>query len=158
MEKRITLPILPHLKKWLVRKYEIDEVFEVNSSTTVGITLLGLVALRTFPQTANDKYTESIVLEFGTKISEREIRQAFVIGANTYFDRLFKEDMITFIEALRRQGVPAYRSTELFLDLFDIEEGELQKNSAYRHYMRHNERLREKKNRPKCHNLQTNLS
>jgi hypothetical protein len=141
MEKKVTLPILPHLKKWIRKKYGRAMIY-ADSSTAIGITLQGLAALRCKAASATERYTEGVTVVFSIKQSRYEIRSSFVVSANAYFNKLFQEEMFAYIEALYKEGVPRFQAVERFLDMYDIEEGEFQKNSAYRAYMRHNERLR----------------
>lgn len=138
--KEISIPMAPHIKKWICKKYEVEDVFYVSAKTVIGLTIMGLAKMKVKAHKSNDQYTETLTLSFGGDFSRNELRQCFIAMVNVYFTKLFKDEMYTHIRAVDAHGIPAYPAVQDFLKMYDIEEHEFQKTSAYTAFLRYKNR------------------
>lgn len=142
--KEFTIPVFPHVKKFVFKKYR---AFRVRSKIrTEEHTLLGKVVtlalkdnrLRQKYQDSQyrDRLTDTLTLELTKEQSEFSPRPYKLIRINQALDDAFKEHLLTWVGAQQEAGVPAYAACKMFLQFYDIDEQEYTLDAAYRLWQR----------------------
>jgi hypothetical protein len=133
------VPIYPHLKKFILKLYELKEPVKAENYTTLG-NLIDLSLFRPADAEHNDQYrdrlTSTIQIELSTRHASRSPRLGKLLRINIYMDRVFKEHLIAHIKAVRLQGIPPYTACRHFLEFYNIEESEYPLATAYMHWQR----------------------
>lgn len=138
---QFTIDVYPHVRKFILKMYPStsNRGVKVEEYTTLGkyVTL----ALRE-PTSAenNDQYrdrlTATITLHLTSKQSQLGPRLCKLMRINTDMDRVFKEHLISWINALRESGIPPYSACRKFLQYYGIEENEYPLEAAHRYFQR----------------------
>lgn len=138
---QFSIPIFPHLKKFILKHYRIKEPVKIENYNTLG----NLVSLSLYqPPSAehNDQYRDRLTTNINIILNSRQAARAprlfKLMRINIYMDRVFKEHLITHIRSLREQGVPPYTACRFFLEQYNIEESEYPLATAYMHWQRIN--------------------
>jgi hypothetical protein len=142
--KEYTIPTFSYLIKFVSKQYGQRSPIQVDENTAMGkFITLSLLDRRPWKEYASfntpersDKLSASLKIILTKEQSEMAVRKSKLLRINTDLDRLFKEHMITFIEALRTNGIPASHACKQFLRYFHIEETEYSFDAAYKHYKR----------------------
>jgi len=139
------IPVYPHVRKFIQKKFKCKDTLHTSEHTTLG--MLVTVALKdnprkglgqihnmnVRPETA-EKLTHSLSLVITKRQADHAVRLSKLARLNNFFDRMFKEHMVTFIEAQVAQGFPAYTACANFLAHYGIEDHEYSLATAYRTY------------------------
>jgi hypothetical protein len=143
MITQFEIPIYPHIRKWITKKYAIqNNTFLADSHTAVGISILAMIRRKKTCRSSTNRYSDRMIIQLPVRELDREVRPSFIISANNYLMKLFKEDMFTYVQAKYSEGIPVFRSVEQFLDDYGITETEYKKLSAWRAWMRYQEKHR----------------
>jgi hypothetical protein len=148
-QREFNIPVYPHVKKFILKRYRFKKKVVVTEHSSLGklVTLAlresrsgkfghGLInEMMVRPQTS-EKITETLTLVLTKEQSELSVRLSKLARLNIDFDVLFKEHMLTWIEAAQNLGFAAYPACRLFLQAYGIEESEYSLESAYRYYQR----------------------
>ncbi len=137
MNSVVRVPIRPHLKKFILKHYKMEEPVPVQLPSLLGQQVFSLLRDRTRAKRINDKYTEVLTLVFCKEISRREVRLAKIILINHYFEKIFKSSMYLWTIAQDMEGRPAYHGIKDFLRYFGITEKEYSFESAHRAWLRY---------------------
>ena len=144
----IYIPVKPHVKSFLMRRYGEDYV--VNKKNFLGILLLELLNTDISKLDLDCKPSECYKLQipelyFNTKGFNIDKNKLKFLGR--CLERLFFDDFYNFVDSeLERGGLSAYKSVHLYLQLHKISENELKLESMYRNYQRHSrENIKSKK-------------
>ncbi len=136
MSKIVAVPILPHLKKFILAHYKLQEPVEVTMRSVLGNLTYSILISKRGVTKSNERYADTITLKFCDDLSNLETRISSLVQINNYYDKFFKDMMVTWVIAQDNVGITPYRSVQLFLEKYDITESEYQLTSAYRHWMR----------------------
>ena len=134
-----TVPVYRHLKKFIIKNYKCTETIKVENYSTLGdiVTL----CLRD-PQQAenNDQYRDRLTANITLVLSARQAklgpRMSKLVALNVKMDRVFKEHLLAWIQALRKDGIAPFTACKIFLDYYDIDESEYSLDAAYKHWQR----------------------
>jgi hypothetical protein len=152
---QFTIDVFPHVKKFILKTYPSTGTdkgsVKVEEYTTLGkyVTL----ALREPAGAENngqyrDRLTTTITIVLTKKQSQLGPRLHKLMRINTDIDRVFKEHMLTWINAHQECGVPPYTACRLFLEYYKIDESEYSLEAAHRFYQRTKEDLQLVKSAP----------
>lgn len=137
MSKYISVPFLPHLKKFLLLHHKVSEPVPVRLNSLLGkITYSTLISKKQVTK-SNDRYDDTIMLEFSQDINNLEKRISSLIKINEFYDKFFKDVMIGWILAQDEVGIAPYASIQSFLRKYGITEKEYALETAYRHWQRY---------------------
>lgn len=137
---RFTIPVFPHVKKFILKNTKASGVIKVEEYTVLG--KLVTLALRENPVGAknNDAYrdrvTDSITIQLSKKQTDLGPRLSKLMRINVDVDRVFKDHLLTSIYSLSEAGIPPYQACRMFLERYSIDENEYSSDAAYRFYQR----------------------
>lgn len=137
--KIINVPFLPHLKKFLVKHYRLDDSRPILVKRS---TILGKISYAILKDRKNEvlksstRHIETLTLTFTDDLNKLEIRINRLILLNNYYNKFFLDMMCIYIIAQDRVGIPPWVAVEDFLKMYDIAPDEYDKYSAYRQWMR----------------------
>jgi hypothetical protein len=137
---RYTIPVFPHVKKFIQKNYKVSSVIKTEEYNTFGkLVTRALLDKRTSPQ-HNDAYrnklTASITITLTKEQAELSPRINRLLRINIDMDRIFKDHLLTYIYALQSTGIPPYTACRMFLQLYSIDEKEYSLDAAYRFWQR----------------------
>lgn len=134
------IPIKPHLKSFIYSIYRSDPGMplkvEENDLTELGQILYQVITDKRTLNKGHDAFSERLAVVLPKRMSQRSPRINKLVRINLLYDRSFKRQMFTWIEAQGEVGIPAYQSVELFLKHYNISERDYAKESAYRSWTR----------------------
>lgn len=141
---RFTIPVFPHVKKFILKKYRLKNPIKTEETTTFGkaITLAlkdNRLRLKYQDSQYRDRLTESLTLVLTKEQSEFGPRPNKLIRINQAMDDAFKEHLLTWVGAQQEAGVPAHAACKMFLQFYDIDENEYTLDAAYRLWQRSKE-------------------
>lgn len=139
MPKEVDFPILPHLKKYIYQFYKIDKNMPVRVTvrSSLGIAMKHVLRERKkVNRKVLDRYTERITFSLSDSFANLELRSSFIIQFNVEYDRVFKENMRTWIMAQYDSGINNRLSIMNFLKFYNIKESEYSYDSAQRDWTR----------------------
>jgi hypothetical protein len=138
---RFTIPVFPHVKKFILKKYRLTNPIKTEETTTLGkaITLAlkdNRLRIKYQDSQYRDRLTESLTLVLTKEQSEFGPRANKLIRINQAMDDAFKEHLLTWIAGQQEAGIPAYAACKMFLQFYDIDEKEYTLDAAYRLWQR----------------------
>lgn len=144
----ISIPVKPHVKKYLIKRY--GESHTITKKTFLGVFISGLlhkkIEKQDYETNGFEKFNFSISTDFLYKKGHTiSIHHKKYIGR--CFEMLFFEDFYIFVdnELLKGSG-NALKAVKLFLKSYNLTENELKLDSMYRNYQRYcGEKIKEKK-------------
>lgn len=144
----ISIPVKPHVKKYLIKRY--GDYHTITKKTFIGVFISGLLNKKIDKQDyvthGFEKFNFSISSDFFYKKGHSiSIHHKKYIGR--CFEMLFFEDFYLFVdnEILKGNG-NALKAVRLFLKSYNLSENELKLDSMYRNYQRYcGEKIKEKK-------------
>jgi len=137
--KIVNVPFLPHLKKFVIKHYRLDDslpIMVTKNSILGKLSHAILISKKNKVTTSSERHTEKIKLSFSQDINKLEIRINRLILLNNYYHKFFLEMMCMYIISQDRVGIPPWVAVEDFLKLYDIAPEEYDKYSAYRQWQR----------------------
>lgn len=141
IRNRFTIPVFPHVKKFILKKYRLKNPIKTEETTSFGksITLVlkdNRLRLKYQDSQYRDRLTESLTLVLTKEQAEFGPRQNKLIRINQAMDDAFKEHLLTWVGAQQEAGIPAYAACKMFLQFYDIDEKEYTLDAAYRLWQR----------------------
>lgn len=141
IRNRFTIPVFPHVKKFILKKYRLTSPIKTEETTTFGksITLVlkdNRLRIKYQDSQYRDRLTESLTVVLTKEQAEFGPRQNKLIRINQAMDDAFKEHLLTWIGAQQEAGIPAYAACKMFLQFYDIDEKEYTLDAAYRLWQR----------------------
>lgn len=136
--KSFTVPVFPHIKKFILKKY--SEPVKTEEYTSLG--KMVSLALRDNRMTAEhngqqrDRMKDRISIILTKEQAELSPRIGKLIRINHHIDQLFKDHLALWVDALRLDGIAAHSACKLFLKYYDIEESEYSLDAAYKFIQR----------------------
>lgn len=137
---RFTIPVFPHVKKFILKNTRASGSIKVEEYTVLG--KLITLALRDSSVGAenNDIYRDRITASITVVLSKRQAelgpRLSKLMRINVDIDRVFKDHLLTSIYSLADAGIPPYKACRMFLERYNIDESEYSADAAYRFYQR----------------------
>ena len=154
MSKIVKIPFLPHIKKFILVHYKVEEPLPVPAklNNLLGKIINAVLIGEKEVQKANDRCTTHLTMEFGKRLAERELRISKLMLLNRYFDKMFKDHMVQWILAQTDLGITEMEAIRRFLNFYKITEDEYSLLIAHRQWMRHKngEYLRTKSTAADC--------
>jgi hypothetical protein len=142
--KQFTIPVYPHVKKFMQKKYGSASVIRTEEYSTLGkLVTLALLEKRHWKEYSlqfKEKELPSITLQLTHEQCELGPRIHKLLRINIDMDAEFKAHLITWILAGQDLGVPPYRTCRSFLEHFKIDEKEYSLDAAYKYWQRQQRR------------------
>jgi hypothetical protein len=136
-----TIPIKPHLKKFLLFTMQVSEPVVVTEKD-----LLGSAIMKVLQETRNHKfdnvlesYTERLKVVLTESMRKRSPRLHRLVYINTQLEKDFQTGLMLWIRAQRKMGYTAKDACKDFLATFKIDEPEYSYDAAYKAWQRFNE-------------------
>ena len=135
--KSFTIPILPHLKKFILKFHRTNEPLKVEATNSVGIVLQRVVTNKKKVNPKDiDRYTDRLRVDLNKVISNWECRPSYLIMFNVEYDRFFKECLFTWVLSQENMGINNSQAIKNFLEYYNIREDEYSWNTAFRAWTR----------------------
>lgn len=137
---RFTIPVFPHVKKFIEKKYQATGVIKTEEYTTLG--KMVTLALRdgrrwTEYNTIERKHlSDTITLHLTTEQLKLGPRTTKLLRINLDMDREFKSHLISWINAGTYVGIKPFNSCKNFLAYHRIDEKEYSLDAAYKYWQR----------------------
>lgn len=152
--KLVTIPIYPHLKKFIFKFYEIppDSPFiDLERHTGLYVAMNSCIRSKQKKRSARDeytgteRYTEPVTFLLTSKLSRLTLTHAIVIRFSNEFDKLFKESFYQWVIAQDNSGLNNSEAIRSFKAHYNIIEGEYSFENFRRLWRRYNEKARKMK-------------
>jgi hypothetical protein len=139
---KFTIRVFPHVKKFILKHYGSTEPIKTEEYATLGkmvtLSLRDNRAHAEFNDQYRDRLTETLTIILTREQSKMGPRLGKLTRINIHIDGIFKEHMLTWINALKVDGIPAYTAIKMFLDYYELDEPEYSLNTAHQFYKRAN--------------------
>lgn len=142
----ISIPIKPHLKKFVLFVLEAREPFAVRERDILGRAIIKAIQetrARKFERVL-DKYTARIKVVLTKEMRERSPRLNRIIHMNATLEMEFGDAIVLWVKAQRKLGSPANEACKDFLRALKIDESEYSYDAAYKVWQRYNDSVRKK--------------
>jgi hypothetical protein len=141
-----TIPIKPHLKKFLLFTMEVKEPVVITERD-----MLGSAIMKVLQETRNHKfdnvlegYTERLKLVLTESMRKRSPRLHRLVYINTQLEKDFQTGLLLWVRAQKLAGIPAKTAIINFLAALKIDENEYSYDAAAKAWIRFNEASRNK--------------
>lgn len=136
----VTVSILPHLKKFIYKFYDLpkDQPVKVEMTSSMGIAMkFALRDKKKLHRNYSDKLNEeSIQFELCHRLKKLSLSPALIKSFNQHYHRIFKEQMRLWVMAQWEVGINNRQAIMSFLKYFNIKENEYSYESAQRDWLR----------------------
>ena len=136
---KFTIPIFPHVKKFIIKNNRGNPLKVEEYSTLGRIITLSLRDTRAsfeYNDQYRDRLTEKLTIILTDDQTKYGPRVQKLMRINIDMDRVFKEALIIWISAQKQQGIPPYTSCKLFLEHYALDESEYSLEAAYKYWQR----------------------
>jgi len=142
MRREFNVPLLPYLEKYVKKKFfaGLPPPYKIEEDTLLGKQFMSLIidGRRSNNMAGNKtKMSSTLHIQLSKCMAERSPNLRKLIAINLYFDKLFKDALITWVIAANDCGVVPFVSSKAFLVHFRIDEGEYSHDAAYKHWQRY---------------------
>lgn len=147
----ISIPIKPHIKKFVLFVMEAQEPFIVRERDILGRAIIKAIQetrSRKFDRVL-DKYTARIKVVLTKEMRERSPMIRRIIHMNTYLEMEFGDAIILWVKAQRKLGSPDSEACKDFLRTLKIDETEYSYDAAYKVWQRYNVEVNKKMRSPR---------
>lgn len=142
--QRFSIPVFPHVKKFILKNYRTPDVVKVEEYTLLGkVITLALQDKRVkseYNDTYRDRLTEEVTIVLTIDQARMSPRMNKLMRINIDVDRMFKDHLISWIYALRKAGIPPLPACRMFLSHYSINDDEYSIDAAYRFWQRNKDR------------------
>lgn len=141
--KSFTIPMFPHVKKFIIKNYNIvGNTIKVSEQNTFGKMIVTALLDNRTRSTFNDQYrdrlTESLTIVLTSELAQMVPRLGKLKRINLHVDALYKEHLLCWINALRSEGHEPYTVCRMFIAYYNLEEKDL--DTIYRWFQRNCDR------------------
>lgn len=139
MSKEVDLSILPHLKKFIYKFYDLPEGLpvEVNLKNGMGIAMKHVLReKKKLHKSYNERLSDSITFVISSDLAHLSLTPAFLLNFNLHFDRIFKEHLRQWVIAQWELGISNRQAIKNFLNCYKIKESEYSYDNAQRDWLR----------------------
>jgi len=137
---KFTIPVFPHVKKFIQKSYGTAEAIKVEEYNTLGKLVTGILRDNRKRADNNDQYrdrvTSSITIVLTKEQAELSPRITKLLRINIDMDRVFKEHLVTTIQMYSLVGIAPFNACKLFLEHYGIDEKEYSVEAAYKYWQR----------------------
>jgi hypothetical protein len=135
-----TVPMFPHVRKFILKKYKMSYPVKIEEYNVLGKLVTLTLRENRVTEKYNDQYRDRLTgqLEIVLTKEQSELgpRLNKLVRINIYMDRVFKEHLISWIDAQRVAGIPPFNACKTFLQYYGIDETEYSSDAAYQYYQR----------------------
>lgn len=136
---QFTVPMFPHVRKFIAKTYGKGTI-KSEEYTALGKAVTLALRDKRASHEHNDQYrdrlTATITIVLTKEQAELSPKLHKLIRINIDIDRIFKDHLITWINAQKSVHIPPYASCKMFLEHYNIDESEYSLDAAYRFYQR----------------------
>lgn len=146
--KLVTIPIYPHLKKFIFRFYDIPpgNYIELERHTGLHVAMTACIRSKQRKRTARDeytgteRYTEPVTFLLTSKLSRLTLTHSILVRFSNEFDKLFKEAFYQWVIAQDNSGINNSEAIRGFKQHYGIIEAEYSFENFRRLWLRHTEK------------------
>jgi hypothetical protein len=141
MRKNFKVPMLPYLKKYVERQIfqGMKAPYKIEEDSLIGKMIMCLIIDARQKDLRGDKRIEmsaSIEFQLSEVMAERSPSLQKLVPINYFLDKLFKNELITWIKSAEIVGMRPFPASKAFLEFYRIDESEYSHDAAYRHWLR----------------------
>lgn len=136
-----TIPIKPHLKKFVLYTMEAIEPVMVTERDLLGRSIMKVLQetrKHTFDNVL-DSYTDRIKIILTDDMRKRSPRLHRLLYMNTELEKHFRDALLIWIRAQRKMGSPVNEACKNFLATLKIDDQEYSYDAAYKVWQRFND-------------------
>ena len=157
MRKNFRVPVLPYLKKYIEKQFfaGLKAPYKIEEDSLIGKFMMSQIIDGRHKDLRGDKRIEMsqvIEIELSEAMAERSPSLGKLITVNYFLDKLFKNELITWIKSADYCGVRPFPASKAFLQHYKIDENEYSHDAAYRHWLRDQQKGRRKTTAPAAQN------
>jgi hypothetical protein len=134
------IPILPYLKKYVVKKFfdGHSPPYKMEEDTLLGKQFMSVIidARKIDFIDRHLEMSDRLSVKLSNVMAERSVTLAKLVPINFFLDKIFKEELITWILSADYHGIRPFPAIRNFLAYYSIEEREYSLDAAYRHWLR----------------------
>jgi hypothetical protein len=138
---RFTIPVFPHVKKFIQKKYQAADVVKTEEYTTLGkMVTLALRDNRRWTEynTIERKHlSDTITLHLTSEQLKLSPKISKLMRINLDMDREFKSHLVSWIHAGIVVGIKPFNSCKNYLSYHRIDEREYSLDAAYKFWQRY---------------------
>jgi hypothetical protein len=143
MRKDFSVPLLPYLKKYTEKQFFAGyrAPYKIEEDTLIGKYVMSLIIDGRSVDMRGDKkieMSERLHIHLSEAMAKRSPSLRKLVPINYYLDKVFKNDLITWIKSAEDcGGVRPFVSSKNFLVHFGIDESEYTHDAAYKVWQRY---------------------
>jgi len=142
MRKDFNVPLLPYLKKYAEKQFFAGyrAPYKIEEDTLIGKYIMSLIIDGRQVDMRGDKkieMSERLHIHLSEAMAERSPSLRKLVPINYYLDKLFKNELITWIKSSEDCGVRPFVSSKNFLQHYSIDESEYTHDAAYKVWQRY---------------------
>lgn len=138
--EKFNVPVYPHLKKFILKNYKDREPLRIEDNSMLG----KMITLALYDNRNRSKHkdqhpvrmTERLVIILSEEQQNLHPGIDKLVRINVSMDRIFKEHLMGWIQAMRTNGMTPFKACRMFLDHYGINGEEYSVNTAYKYYQR----------------------
>jgi hypothetical protein len=134
------VPTTAYLKKWITRKIQNDNPgpLKIEEDTLLGKQFMSIIidARKKDVIDQHLEHTHVIEVILSQDMMKRSPNLPRLVPINFFLDKLFKEDLRSWVLSARFYGIRPYPATKNFLEFYGIDESEYSHDAAYRYWQR----------------------
>lgn len=136
-DKFISIPVKPHLKKFILKRYGQVEPLQVAENSVIGKHIMSMLIDKRDFENSNDEYSDIIQLQLSQAMYKRSPRIKNLIRINYYLENDFKEALFIWVHAKIDSGINPYNATREFVEFYNFSPTEYTHDAAQRAWLRH---------------------
>lgn len=142
MSKNFFIPIKPHLKKWYLKNFDLEEPVKLEEDSLLGSHVVAILQdkrSRTDPKNTlfgRDDITDKLDVILSSTMERRSPRIGKLIRINVFLHHLFQNSLIVWVKSQGNADLNAYTAVKNFLSFYAIDEKEYSLDGAYKLWQR----------------------
>lgn len=138
---QFTIPVFPHVKKFILQKFNVSNPVKTEEYTTLGRIVTLVLKDERSPTSSNnsqnrDRVTESLTIVLTKDQARMRPSMYKLVRINQAMDDAFKEHLLTWVDAQQESGISAHLACRMFLEFYDIDHKEYTHDAAYKLWQR----------------------
>jgi hypothetical protein len=133
----IRVPIKPHLKKFFLMTYDLQEPVKLEEDSILGNHVMAILQDKRsvngkemnyitsqFNGDGSDLLTETLLLQLSAEMQKRSPQIRKLVRINLFLQYMFRHSVIVFIKGCIKSGVNPYNACKQFLQTYEFDENE----------------------------------
>jgi len=140
MQTQFRVPVLPYVKKYLIKKFFAGDQgpHKIEEDTLIGKQFMSVIidARKKDVIDRHIEFSETLEVVLSQDMLLRSPKVAKLITINYFLDKVFKEELIAWILSAQHYGIRPFPASKDFLEYYGIEECEYSHDAAYKIWTR----------------------